>query len=102
MLFISYASHDRDQVIIYYSCLKQDNARKISPANEKHIYLQTKKQELIPEKRAHLKLLKTYIHPFMKFSSHGTKVHRLFNDFIIILNLVIVAKFISMVHEERK
>ena len=62
----------------------------------------TKKQKLIPEKRENLKLLKTYIHPFMKFSSHGAKVHRLFNDFIIILNLVIVAKSINMIHEEGK
>lgn len=34
-----------------------------------------------------LKLLEVLIHSFMKLSPHCTKIHRLFNDFIVIFHL---------------
>lgn len=40
------------------------------------------------DKGANLKLFKTFIHSFMKFSPHGAEIHRLFNDFIVLLNLI--------------
>lgn len=34
-----------------------------------------------------LKLLKVFIHSFVKLGSHSSEIHRLFNDFIVVLNL---------------
>lgn len=36
----------------------------------------------------YLELLKILVHAFMKFSSHGAKIHRLFNYFVVFFNLV--------------
>lgn len=35
----------------------------------------------------YLKLLEVLIHSFMKLSPHCTKIHRLFNDFVVIFHL---------------
>lgn len=53
------------------------------------------------KKRANLKLFKTCIHPFMKFSPHSAKIHRLFDDFIIIFYLT-TANDSSYIAQERQ
>ena len=45
-------------------------------------------RELMLDEGANLKLFKTFIHSFMKFSPHGAEIHRLLDDFIILLNLI--------------
>lgn len=42
---------------------------------------------ILSRKLKYLKLLKGSIHSFMKFSSHGSKIHRFLDDFIVVFNL---------------
>lgn len=46
-------------------------------------------------------MVKTCIHPFMKFSPHSAKIHRLFDDFIIIFYLT-TANDSSYIAQERQ
>ena len=45
-------------------------------------------RDVILKKQANLKLFKTSIHSLVKFSPHSAKIHRLFNDFIVIFSLI--------------